>query len=73
MFAGPTGVKQEANFVLFTIDRQKYAAFILPSPARPALIGVLSMALTRERRMKSNCASWIGSSSAIALGMGLVS
>ena len=32
-------------------------AFILPGPARPALIGVSSIALTRQARIASSCAS----------------
>ena len=59
----PARVIEKTDLILFAIDGQKYAAFILPGPARPALIGVSSIALTREARIESSCASWIGSSS----------
>jgi hypothetical protein len=50
----PAGVVQEADFILFPTTGQKYAAFILPGPARPALIGVSSVAMTRGSRIAAS-------------------
>jgi hypothetical protein len=68
----PTRVVQEADLVLSPTTGQKYAAFILPGPARPALISVSSIAITRERRTDSGWALKIGSTSDTAAGIGFV-
>jgi hypothetical protein len=55
-----------------TVTKHGGNVTLVPGPARPALIGVSSMAITRERRTESSWALKIGSTSDTAAGISVV-